>query len=139
MNLPFSSSEQQAKIETIHNKLTETMIAALRAAHSAVTADPSDLESLARQRRGEEILGRLVTPPGPGCNERRPLPQGVQGDGAFVGKQTVRGNRHELIALVRYFSCFPGRQIHGIGPVRVRIAVNQVSIVDIDRIGQSTS
>lgn len=63
MNRSFNTPEQQAKLDAINNKLTETMIAALKAAHNAVTADPSDLDSLARQRKGEEILGKLVTPP----------------------------------------------------------------------------
>ena len=55
MNHSFNTPEQQAKLDAINNKLTETMIAALKAAHNAVTADPSNLDSLARQRRGEEI------------------------------------------------------------------------------------
>lgn len=49
--------------ELLNQKLTEAMMTALKAIHSAASPDSMDVEDLARQRKGQEVLGRLMSPP----------------------------------------------------------------------------
>lgn len=49
--------------ELLNQKLTEAMMTALKAIHSAASPDSMDVEDLARQRKGQEVLGRLISPP----------------------------------------------------------------------------
>ena len=49
--------------ELFNQKLTEAMMTALKAIHSAASPDSMDVEDLARQRKGQEVLGRLMSPP----------------------------------------------------------------------------
>lgn len=51
------------KAELLNQKLTEAMMTALKAVHSAASPDSMDTEDLARQRKGQEVLGRLMSPP----------------------------------------------------------------------------
>lgn len=50
-------------IELLNQKLTDAMMAALKTVHSAASPDSTDLEDLAFQRKGQEVLGRLMSPP----------------------------------------------------------------------------
>lgn len=54
---------QKEKGELFNQKLTDAMMAALKAIHSAASPDSMDAEDLARQRKGQEVLGRLMSPP----------------------------------------------------------------------------
>ena len=49
--------------ELLNQKLTEAMMTALKAIHSAASPDSMDVEDLARQRKGQEVLGHLMSPP----------------------------------------------------------------------------
>ena len=49
--------------ELLNQKLTDAMMTALKAIHSAASPDSMDVEDLARQRKGQEVLGRLMSPP----------------------------------------------------------------------------
>ena len=49
--------------ELLNQKLTEAMMTALKAIQSAASPDSMDVEDLARQRKGQEVLGRLMSPP----------------------------------------------------------------------------
>ena len=56
----------KTKLETtelLNQKLTDAMMAALKTVHSAASPDSTDLEDLAFQRKGQEVLGRLMSPP----------------------------------------------------------------------------
>ena len=57
------SNQRQEKAEYLNQKLTEAMMTALKAIHSAASPDSMDAEDLARQRKGQEVLGRLMSPP----------------------------------------------------------------------------
>lgn len=46
-----------------NHKLIDAMMTALRAVHSAATPESMNPEELERQRKGQDILGRLITPP----------------------------------------------------------------------------
>lgn len=64
MNLNTNTSNQrQEKADRLNQKLTEAMMTALKAIHSAASPDSMDTEDLARQRKGQEVLGRLMSPP----------------------------------------------------------------------------
>lgn len=54
---------QQEKTEGINKKLSEAMMSALKTIHSAASPDSMEVEDLNRQRRGQEVLGRLMSPP----------------------------------------------------------------------------
>lgn len=58
-----SQKMQKETTELLNQKLTEAMMAALKAIHSAASPDSMDVEDLARQRKGQEVLGRLMSPP----------------------------------------------------------------------------
>ena len=58
-----TSNQRQEKAERFNQKLTDAMMAALSAIHSAASPDSMDVEDLARQRKGQEVLGRLMSPP----------------------------------------------------------------------------
>lgn len=58
-----SIKNQPEKTELFNQKLTEAMMTALKAIHSAASPDSMDTEDLARQRKGQEVLGRLMSPP----------------------------------------------------------------------------
>ena len=60
INPPKTAKE---KGELFNQKLTDAMMAALKAIHSAASPDSMDAEDLARQRKGQEVLGRLMSPP----------------------------------------------------------------------------
>ena len=57
------SNQRQEKADRLNQKLTDAMMAALSAIHSAASPDSMDVEDLARQRMGQEVLGRLMSPP----------------------------------------------------------------------------
>lgn len=57
------TKNQPEKAELFNQKLTEAMMTALKAIHSAASPDSMDTEDLARQRKGQEVLGRLMSPP----------------------------------------------------------------------------
>lgn len=59
---PFPKNQTE-KAELFNQKLTEAMMTALKAIHSAASPNSMDAEDLARQRKGQEILGRLMSPP----------------------------------------------------------------------------
>lgn len=64
MNLNTNTSNQrQEKADRLNQKLTDAMMTALKAIHSAASPDSMDMEDLARQRKGQEVLGRLMSPP----------------------------------------------------------------------------
>ena len=54
---------RKEKAELFNQKLTEAMMVALKAIHSAASPDSMDTEDLNRQRKGQEVLGRLMSPP----------------------------------------------------------------------------
>ncbi len=54
---------RQEKADLFNLKLTGAMMAALKAIHSAASPDSMDPDDLARQRKGQEVLGRLMSPP----------------------------------------------------------------------------
>lgn len=56
------SKNKQEKAELFNQKLTDAMMAALKTVHSAASPDSTELEDLAFQRRGQEVLGRLMSP-----------------------------------------------------------------------------
>lgn len=58
-----SQKMQKETTELLNQKLTEAMMAALKAIHSAASPDSMDVEDLAHQRKGQEVLGRLMSPP----------------------------------------------------------------------------
>lgn len=55
--------KQQLKLDTLNQKLNDAMMASLKAIHSATSPDSIEEEDLKRQRKGQEILGRLLSPP----------------------------------------------------------------------------
>ena len=57
------SKSKQEKAELFNQKLTEAMMAALKTVHSAASPDSTEPEDLAVQRKGQEVLGRLMSPP----------------------------------------------------------------------------
>ncbi len=59
MRLIRPSEEQRREAE---RRRLDPFMRALKAIHSAATPDTMDLEDLERQRRGQELLGRLVAP-----------------------------------------------------------------------------
>lgn len=58
-----TAKKRQDKAELLSQKMTEAMMAALKTIHSAASPDEMDAESLNRQRKSQEVLGRLVSPP----------------------------------------------------------------------------
>ena len=52
----------EPKKKTEGNRRLAPMLRALKAIHSATTPDTMDPEDLARQRAGQEMLGRLAAP-----------------------------------------------------------------------------
>lgn len=56
-------TKEQLKLDAFNQKLTDAMMAALKAIHSATSPDSIEEEDLKRQRKGQEILGRLISPP----------------------------------------------------------------------------
>lgn len=54
---------QKEKIDLLNQKLTDAMMIALKTIHSAASPNSMDVEDLARQRKGQEVLGRLMSPP----------------------------------------------------------------------------
>lgn len=64
MNSKMNSKKNRKETtELLNQKLTDAMIAALKAIHSAASPDSMDEDDLARQRKGQEVLGRLMSPP----------------------------------------------------------------------------
>ena len=59
IKLQGHSQKQQAAAET---QRLDPFLRALRAIHSAATPETMDPEDLEKQRRGQELLGRLVAP-----------------------------------------------------------------------------
>ena len=57
------SSTHSENTEKVNAKMTEAVMAALKAIHSAASPDSMEPEDLKRQRLGQEVLGRLVSPP----------------------------------------------------------------------------
>ncbi|MBS6366866.1 MAG: alpha/beta hydrolase [Clostridiales bacterium] len=51
-----------ARAQAAEQKQTSAILAALRAIHSAASPDSMEPEDLERQRKGQELLGRLITP-----------------------------------------------------------------------------
>lgn len=58
-----SRKNQQEKTELLNQRLTDAMMAALKRVHGAAAPDSMAAEDLAYQRKGQEILGRLMSPP----------------------------------------------------------------------------
>lgn len=58
-----TAKNRQKKAELLSQKMTKAMMAALKTIHSAASPDEMDAESLNRQRKSQEVLGRLVSPP----------------------------------------------------------------------------
>ena len=58
-----TAKKRQDKAELLSQKMTEAMMAELKTIHSAASPDEMDAESLNRQRKSQEVLGRLVSPP----------------------------------------------------------------------------
>ena len=54
-----TAKNRQEKAELLSQKMTEAMMAALKTIHSAASPDEMDAESLNRQRKSQEVLGRL--------------------------------------------------------------------------------
>lgn len=64
MNSKINSQKlRNETTELLNQKLTDAMMAALKAIHSAASPDSMDEDDLARQRKGQEVLGRLMSPP----------------------------------------------------------------------------
>lgn len=64
MNSKINSKKlRNETTELLNQKLTDAMMAALKAIHSAASPDSMDEDDLARQRKGQEVLGRLMSPP----------------------------------------------------------------------------
>lgn len=64
MNSQINSQKlRNETTELLNQKLTDAMMAALKAIHSAASPDSMDEDDLARQRKGQEVLGRLMSPP----------------------------------------------------------------------------
>ena len=63
MNRINYTQDAVQKYEALSKKLTEAMMAALKSAHSAAAPGSMDPEDLNRQRIGQDVLGRLITPP----------------------------------------------------------------------------
>lgn len=64
MNLqPNNSPKTQEALERLNQKLADAMMAALKTVHSAASPDSMDQDDLNRQRKGQEVLGRLMSPP----------------------------------------------------------------------------
>ena len=53
----------QETAELLNQKLTEAMMAALKTVRSTTSPDSMDARDLAYQRKGQEVLGRLMSPP----------------------------------------------------------------------------
>lgn len=56
------TKKQREKRELLDRKLTDAMMAALKTVHSTTVPDPMDGEELDLQRKGQEVLGRLMSP-----------------------------------------------------------------------------
>ena len=64
MNSKINSQKlRNETTELLNQKRTDAMMAALKAIHSAASPDSMDEDDLARQRKGQEVLGRLMSPP----------------------------------------------------------------------------
>lgn len=64
MNSKINSKKiRNETTELLNQKLTDAMMTALKAIHSAASPDSMDEDDLARQRKGQEVLGRLMSPP----------------------------------------------------------------------------
>lgn len=61
MKYPTLISSEKA--ELINKKLSDAMMAALKTIHSSTSPDSMDPSDLNRQRKGQEVLGRLASPP----------------------------------------------------------------------------
>ena len=51
------------RAERLNKRITEGMMSALKTIHSATSPDSMAPADLNRQRRGQEVLGRLASPP----------------------------------------------------------------------------
>ena len=61
--MKYHSLLPRERAERLNKRLTEGMMAALKTIHSATSPDSMDPADLNRQRRGQEVLGRLASPP----------------------------------------------------------------------------
>lgn len=61
--MKYHSLLPRDRAERLNKRLTEGMMAALKTIHSATSPDSMDPADLNRQRRGQEVLGRLASPP----------------------------------------------------------------------------
>ena len=61
MNTILNQSQETA--ERLNQKLTDAMMAALKTVRSTTSPDSMDAKDLAYQRKGQEVLGRLMSPP----------------------------------------------------------------------------
>ena len=62
MKLGKDEPKREERTGEESSRLTQPMLRALRAIHSISSPDPEDLGGLQRQRAGQELLGRLITP-----------------------------------------------------------------------------
>ena len=60
--MKYHSLLPRERAERLNKRLTEGMMAALKTIHSATSPDSMDPADLNRQRRGQEVLGRLASP-----------------------------------------------------------------------------
>ena len=61
--MKYHSLLPRERAERLNKRLTDGMMAALKTIHSATSPDSMDPDDLRRQRRGQEVLGRLISPP----------------------------------------------------------------------------
>ncbi|OUN05665.1 monooxygenase [Flavonifractor sp. An92] len=61
MNTTLNRPQETA--ERLNQKLTDAMMAALKTVRSTTSPDSMDAKDLAYQRKGQEVLGRLMSPP----------------------------------------------------------------------------
>ena len=61
--MKYHSLLPRERAERLNKRITEGMMSALKTIHSATSPDSMDPADLNRQRRGQEVLGRLASPP----------------------------------------------------------------------------
>ena len=79
--MKYHSLLPRERTERLNKRLTDGMMAALKTIHSATSPDSMAPSDLNRQRMGQEVLGRLISPPiGRNCRattmkKRTPIPK----------------------------------------------------------------
>ena len=61
--MKYHSLLPRERTERLNKRLTDGMMAALKTIHSATSPDSMAPSDLHRQRMGQEVLGRLISPP----------------------------------------------------------------------------